>query len=89
LFNLNFNHSFNQTLIFSNQPQLKVLFIKQLFSNLNHNTKHTLIIKQNIEFYQIKKIQQNTGEKNPKKDQNFLKKKTNKTGGETGNSKLN
>jgi hypothetical protein len=46
LFNLNFNHSFNQTSIFSNQPQLKVLFIKQLFSNHNHNsnrnTKHTL-----------------------------------------------
>jgi hypothetical protein len=46
LFNLNFNHSFNQTAIFSNQPQLKVFFIKQLFSNHNHNsyrnTKHTL-----------------------------------------------
>ena len=27
-YNLNFNHSFNQTPIFSNQPQLKVLFIK-------------------------------------------------------------
>jgi hypothetical protein len=46
LLNLNFNHSFNQTPIFSNQPQLKVLFIKQFFSNHNHNryrnTKHTL-----------------------------------------------
>jgi hypothetical protein len=45
LFNLNFNHSFNQTYIFPNQPQLKVLFIKQFFSNHNHNsyrnTKHT------------------------------------------------
>jgi len=44
LFNINFNHSFNQTSIFSNQPQLKVPFIKQLFSNHNHNsyrnTKH-------------------------------------------------
>jgi len=48
LFNLNFNHSFNQTPIFSNQPQLKVLFIKQLFSNHNHNsnrnTKHTYLL---------------------------------------------
>jgi hypothetical protein len=46
LFNLNFNQSFNQTYIFPNRPQLKVLFIKQLFSNHNHNsyhnTKHTL-----------------------------------------------
>jgi hypothetical protein len=31
LANLNFNPSFNQTYIFPNQPQLKVLFIKQLF----------------------------------------------------------
>jgi hypothetical protein len=36
LFNLNFNHSFNQTYIFPNQPQLKTLFIKILFSNHNH-----------------------------------------------------
>ena len=36
--NLNFNHNFNQTPIFSNQPQLKILFIKQLFSNHNHNS---------------------------------------------------
>jgi hypothetical protein len=47
LFNLNFNHSFNQTPIFSNQPELKVLFIKQFFSNHNHNsyhnTKHTRV----------------------------------------------
>jgi hypothetical protein len=45
LFNLNFNYSFNHTYIFPNQHQLKVLFIKQLFSNHNHNsyrnTKHT------------------------------------------------
>jgi hypothetical protein len=48
LFNLNFNYSFNQTPIFLNKPQLKVLFIKQLFSNHNHNsyrnTKHTLTL---------------------------------------------
>jgi hypothetical protein len=31
LFNLNFNHGFNQTYIFPNQPQLKVLFIKITF----------------------------------------------------------
>jgi hypothetical protein len=31
LFNLNFNHSFNQTYIFPTQPQLKVLFIKTTF----------------------------------------------------------
>jgi hypothetical protein len=46
LFNLNFNHNFNQTSIFSNQSQLKVIFIKQLFSNHNRssyrNTKCTL-----------------------------------------------
>ena len=45
-FNFNFNHSFNQTPIFSNQTQLKTLFIKQFFLNHNHNsyynTKHTL-----------------------------------------------
>jgi len=37
-------HTLNQTYIFPNQPQLKVFFIKQLFSNHNHNsyrnTKH-------------------------------------------------
>ena len=31
LLNLNFNHSFNQTYIFPNQPQLKVFFIKTIF----------------------------------------------------------
>jgi len=47
LFNLNLNNTFNQTFIFSIQPQLKVLFIKYFFSNYNHNnyrnTKHTRI----------------------------------------------
>jgi hypothetical protein len=35
-------HTLNQTYIFPNQPQLKVFFIKQLFSNHNsyRNTKH-------------------------------------------------
>ena len=42
MFNLNFNHSFNQTPIFSNQPQLKILFIKQLFSNHNSYRNTTL-----------------------------------------------
>jgi hypothetical protein len=46
LFNFNFNHSFNQTYIFPNQPQLKIFFIKQFFLNHHHNryrsTKHTL-----------------------------------------------
>ena len=42
MFNLNFNHNFNQTYI-NIKPQPKVLFIKQLFSNNKsyHNTKHT------------------------------------------------
>jgi len=47
-FNLNFNHSFNQISIFSNQPQLKILFIKKKFKNYNHNNyrkiKNTLNI---------------------------------------------
>jgi hypothetical protein len=37
LFNLNFNHSFNQIPIFLNQSQLKIFFIKQFFSNYNYN----------------------------------------------------
>jgi hypothetical protein len=40
LFNLNFNHSFKKIYIFPTQPQLKVLFIEQLFSNHKRLCRH-------------------------------------------------
>ena len=53
-YNPNFKSILNQTYIFPTQPQLKVLFIKQLFSNHNHNiyrnTKHTLNLM-HVRFY--------------------------------------
>jgi hypothetical protein len=49
--NLNFNHNFNQSLNFTNILQLKLLFIKQVFSNHIHNsyfnTKHIFITVKN------------------------------------------
>jgi hypothetical protein len=49
LFNLNFNHSFNQTYIFPNQPQLKVLFIKIIFFQITTTTTTATALPRSIE----------------------------------------